>query len=877
MSTPVWARALLRLCVPADRREDVLGDLEEVHARRRVRLGAGRAWLVTSAESVVVAGAFLVTRVRGGVSQSLWLSGPQVKLALRLARKQPLLNVAALLALATGIALSGAAFTLVDMAYFSKLPMPAGDRFVRLVMGEGSRAQPEAMEWERFALIRRESHAFDYLGAVGDASMNLADESGAVEVVRGVAVMPDAFRVLPYRPVVGRTLLPEDATPGAPPVVLIGARLWQRRFGSDPSIVGRSVALGGTLRQVVGVMPEEAEFPNRPEVWMPLGMRDFDAAMGPGGERFMVFGVLRKGMSTDMAAARAAALSRRFEEGSTGAPHLRLGVRAFTDVPQSGLMQLLLGGLMAAVLSVLLVIAGNVGNLVSARAAARRQELAVRTALGAGRTRLVTQLFGEVLFLGIVAFALGGWALHRLMSYLSVWLTGDIPFWVEFMPHASTWVFLVLVTLVVCAVAGGVPALRATRTPGDALRSGSRGASAVVFGRGASVVSVLQIAFSVALLGGAVLSMRGMQLYVGHVAALREDRILVAAMPFERAGGRDSAVAAVERIEAVARALPGVEHAGIATQVPRVEASARPVVVEPAPGEPEAEPRPAPVVEARPGFLEALGARPVLGRMLEKEDLLPGAQAVAVVNEGFVEKFLHGRNPLGRRVQIVSPRRAVEEQPAAPQWRTIVGVVPDLGLSVGDPDLDAGFYVPLTEPSWGYLTLSVAGDPTALVEPLRRALMRADPAQLVPSVYPLDQAASGNAQVLALFGGMLGAMGAMALLLSVVSTYALVSFTVSRRVREVGIRVALGASRASVLGSVAGRAVLQVVLGAALGAPLGLLVLQMRHLFVLRVPVGESWLLLVVSLVMLGAGALASWLPARRALAVGPAEALRAE
>jgi hypothetical protein len=283
------------------------------------------------------------------------------------------------------------------------------------------------------------------------------------------------------------------------------------------------------------------------------------------------------------------------------------------------------------------------------------------------------------------------------------------------------------------------------------------------------------------------------------------------------------------------------------------------------------------VAGIRPGYFETLGATVTLGRTLEPTDVRRDAPLVAVVNESFVRKFLHGRNPLGRRVRILSSPTRPGVEPVSPEWREIVGVVPDLGLSVGDPEMEAGFYLPLVDPGWVYMVLSVTDDPAAVADRVRRTLARVEPNQLVPLVRTLDEVGSENAKALALFGGLLSALGGTALLLSLVSTYALVSFTVSRRVREVGIRLALGASRAAVLRSVAGRATLQIVLGAALGAPVGLLLVQAKRLFVFRVPSGEPWVLLLVALGMVVAGMLASWVPARRALGLGPAEALRAE
>lgn len=877
MSAPRWARALLRLCVPRHRREDVLGDLEEMHARRRTRIGGWRAWWVTWADAAVVGATFLVTRLSGAVTHPRWPSGADVKLALRMARKEPLLNIAAVLALATGIGLAGAAFSMAETTFFPRIPLPAGDRFVRVEATQVKDGTQAAVGGERLDLFRRSSGAFAYLGAATDGSVNLLDGEGAVEEVRGVAATPDVFRVLPYRPVLGRTLVPEDGAGGATPVALLSERLWRRRYGADPGILGREIDMSGVARQVVGVMPDGADFPNRPDVWTPLTEEDLHGARD-GVRNLVVFGVLNAGVDRRNAEARLASLSDAFEGDHAGSQRVRVQVRPFAEIPQKGVVQLFIGALFTAVVAVLLVIAANVGNLVAARTAARRGELAVRRALGAARHQLVLQLFGEVLLLGGIAAVLGGWGLHELMARVTVWLGSDLPFWVDFMPGPITWTFLGVVTVVACAVAGGVPALRATRkAPAEALGAAGRGGAGGVFGRSAPVTTVLQVAVSVALLGAAILAMRGMSRYAGRLESVPEEHILTAGMSLGGPGGTDSAAAAFQRIESAVTALPGVEHAGFATEVPRVEAPTVPVAVDPLPGEPPEEARRAPVVEARPGFLAALGASPVLGRFLQREDLLPGAPEVAVVNESFVRKFLHGRYPLGRRVRFVSRARAGGDDTRRPEWREIVGVVPDLGLSVGDPELEAGVYVPLREPSWVYLAVSVSGSPATLVDPLRRALARVDPKLLVSRVQTLDHVASENATALALFGGLLGALGGMALLLSVVSTYALVSFTVSRRLREVGIRVALGASRGAVLRSVAGRAALQVALGAALGAPLGVLLVQTRRLFVFRVPTGEWWILPSVTLAMLIAGVLASWYPAQRALGVEASEALKAE
>ncbi len=445
--TQRWSRALLRVCVPADRREDVLGDLEEMHARRLARSGVTRAWIATSVEAVVVGATFVVERGRVRAARATWLSALEIKLALRMARKQPLLNLAAVLALATGIGLSAASFHIIEMISFSRLPFADGDRFVMMRLLDQETVAPVSIHRDRFRALAKETDAFAYVGAATTyGGENILDADGAVEAVPGIAMSADAFRVLPYRPLLGRTLVPADDDPGATPVVVLSEALWRRRYGADPGVVGHTVNLSGTLHQIVGVLPAEAGFPNRPDVWTPLGAGDADAPTSNSGSQdgadaarsLRVFGVLREGVTLEAAQARLAALSAAWEEEHAGTERVRVLVRPFTEFPQAGAAQLALAALLAAVLAVLVVIAGNVGSLVAARTAARRSELAVRSALGAGRRTLVMQLFGEVLLLGVASAVLAAWGLDRLMAHVAILLVHEIPFWIDFMPGPGT-------------------------------------------------------------------------------------------------------------------------------------------------------------------------------------------------------------------------------------------------------------------------------------------------------------------------------------------------------------------------------------------------------------------------------------------------------
>jgi hypothetical protein len=285
-------------------------------------------------------------------------------------------------------------------------------------------------------------------------------------------------------------------------------------------------------------------------------------------------------------------------------------------------------------------------------------------------------------------------------------------------------------------------------------------------------------------------------------------------------------------------------------------------------------PRAAPVVAVQGRFFESLGATAGAGRLFGPADFTAGAPPVAVVNEPFVAKFFGGMNPIGRRLRTVPADASAPPEP----WREIVGVVPDLGLSAGDETMAAGYYVPMRQEQLFNLAVRASGDARRLAGPLRRAIAAVDPDVLIRDVVPLHDVGREDRAVFAGIGAALGALGGMALLLSVVGTYAILSLSVTRRTREIGIRTALGASRRQILSSIMGRTCVPPALGAIAGIALGEALVAARGIFAFRLPDGSGpWGLPVLGALMVGAGLLSAWVPARRALAVAPADALRAE
>ena len=788
------------------------------------------------------------------------ISTAELRLAVRLLRRQPVVTLTTVLALAVGIGMATTGFTLLDSVLFSRLPYPNGDRWVLVEVHTEPEAQRSSLDAERFRFFVERATTFEHLGAFRDNEVNLQLPSGETVPVPGALVTPSSIAVFPHAPILGRMLNASDGAQGAAPVALLRESLWRRHFSADPKAVGSLAEMSGMRRTIVGIMPDDFKFPNSGEVWLPLSDKG-----GAGAERRSTFGVLRAADGLGAADAELSALSKQFEAAAPAAPRLRVGVLRFTDALSRGL-ELLTGVLVGALVLVLLVIAANIANLVLARTLSRSRELAVSTALGATRGRLVSQIFSEVLLLGVVAAVIGLTASQAVLIWFRATMT-DMPFWVDFNASPRTILFVVGATLLSAAVGGVVPALKATRRDMAAtLAAGARGTSGA-FGWASGVMIAVQVALSIALLNGALLMARGVAGYMSPTLPVQAAEVLTA-----RVWTEASTPAAVT--DALG-ALPGVIAAGASSSLPGLSPPAVMTEVQPVGDEVPMTARPAPIVSVRGRFFESLGATERAGRLFGPADFADNAAPVAIVNEPFVRKFLGGRNPIGRRLRALNPEGGTAPEP----WREIVGVVPELGLSAGDETMAAGYYVPMNaEEEVFEVALRTSGDSRRLAGPLRRALTAVDPTIQIRDVVPLPEVGKEDRAVFAGIGTALAALGGMALLLSVIGTYAILSLTVTRRTREIGIRSALGATPSRILRTLMGKTALPPALGAVAGIALGQGLVAARGIFAFRLPESSGpWSLPLLGALMIAAGLLSAWVPARRALRIAPADALRAE
>lgn len=684
--------------------------------------------------------------------------------------------------------------------------------------------------------------------------------------------------------------------------MLLRESLWQRRFGGRRSVIGQRVNVDGVARTVVGVLGDEARFPSDGELWLPLESRYLGGTAEGPRPGLLTFGVLRDGATVSTADREVAAISDRLFTARPPDRGIRTSVVSWVQQrPEEGLAA---RTMMVVLILLLVVIAANVANLILARTSARTGELAVRSALGAARSRLIGQLAVETAMLGTIAAGLGLAASRAAVRWIEPRVL-EKPIWLDLSLNLRTVAFVVGITLLVSVVGGVMPALKATRSnPTIALHTCGRNHTGLGLSGFGSTMMVVEMALAVVMLCSALVIARGLAGDLDQTLELPEGKILTAlvASPLDaqesgaqqsgaqQSGARQSGARqsdtqgapASEATESVAtkvavavEQIPGVVAVGVGKTLPHQGVYTELVAVAPEGGEVETEPRRAPIGYAVPGYFEALDARVVAGRLFHQADLRAGATPVTVVNEHFVSKFLAGRNPIGRHIRMVMPG----EEGAVPAWREIVGVVPDLGLNGGGREHGAGLYLPWKgDERYFSLAVRTAGDPEAWAGSLRQAVAAVDPEIRVLRLLPLEAVNQEKRSLLAGFSSSLVAMGAMVLLLSVVGLYAMISFAVTRRTREIGIRVALGATQAQVLRTVVGGAGLYLGFGGGLGIFLVLIAGAVRLLdkmFSFRLPTNQPWALPVVVGLLIAAGIVACWVPSRRALRIRPTDALR--
>jgi putative ABC transport system permease protein len=801
-----------------------------------------------------------------------------LRFAFRALRKNPSFTLTAILALAAGIGANVAIFSMVDALLLRPLQMKDSARVVE-VWEEASwmgfplntPAPANMLDW------KQRNHVFTDMAATrGDLRAITAD--GQPQQVEVTLMTANLLPLLGVEPVLGRGFTAEEDRPGGPKVVLLSHRLWSQRYGADRGMVGRDILLDGVKYRAIGVMPPGFVFPSRSEVWLPMAFRP-DDWVARGSHYLHVFARLRPGVTLDAAQREMSAIAKQLErehpETNDRVGATVVGIREQFLGKLDLAMRVLAGG----VGIVLLICCANVAGLLLARAAGRKREIAVRAALGAGRWALIRQSLAESVLIAAAGGALGVLFAAYGIRPLNSLVPQSLAEWAQPTMDARLLLFASAAAILSALLFGALPAAGMTRADlASVLNQGGRAA----IGGGTRLRAWLvagEVALAVVLCASAGLMVKTVWALMhadlgfdpAQVITLRTSLPSSAASRYRTYQARATYFADVL---ARVNAIPGVAAAGYTTFLPLTNhGGTSGFIVEdappPAPGHmPDANRR---VVSNN--YFRAVGMRLIAGRYFDARDN-EHSQPVAIVNEASAREFWPGRSPLGRRFRL----EGEENQP----WLTVVGVVADvkqMGLEVAGR---AENYYPLTQPyaTIGYFTprdlaVRVEGDPLSYAGALRQAVWAVDANQPIADVQTLSSMVSKELDVQRAQLWMLGAFAALALALAAIGLYGLLSHLVTQQTRDIGVRMALGASRPQVLRGVLAEAFRLVGAGLAIGMVGALGLTQAMRKLLYDVKPADPATLMLVAVVLTVVAAAASYAPANRAARIEPLEALR--
>jgi putative ABC transport system permease protein len=822
-----------------------------------------------------------------------WLSGLSLdmKLGGRMLAKYPGITLVGGVAMAFAIWFGSVVFEMLGLFLYPKLPLPGGARIVQVFNWDTKENTPEKRAMYDFVAWRDEVRMIVDLGAWRDVARNIAVPGGETRQVLIAEMSASGFAVSSAKPLFGRTLHAGDERGDAPAVVVLGYEVWRDRFGSDPAILGKSVKIGDSFASVVGVMGEGYAWPIAHEAWMPLRVEQLDRAPRSG-LPITVFGRLADGASFKEAQAELDVLGRRMAtQFATTHEHIRPRVIPYVDDddPSNETFTMTVG-INVMVIALLVLICGNIALLLFARAATRETELTVRSALGASRVRLVMQLFAEALVLGGVAAAVGlGAAAITLRLYARHYLEVNydtLPFWFITELSLPTVVYAIGLTLVGAVISGVLPALKVTRGISAQLRQGTAG-SGLRFSGVWTFVIVAQVAATVLLPAIVALEQNEISRVETYDAGfpLREYlaiNVETDVPPEMTSAAREAwqsrAGVALQTLRQRLASQPGVRGVTFVTEPPSTSHAGARIQLADSVQIPTGL-RVVSIARADLNYFEVLGAPIISGRGFHSGDLVPGARNV-IVDLGFVKHVLGGVNPLGRHVRIGR---------ADSSWWEIVGVVKDLGM--GSPierSPAAGIYKVATPETMGSPSMMIhaTGDAQALTPRLRAIAEAVDPNIRLNDITRMDLMADPMVWFLTLWRQITTVLTGIAVLLSLAGIYAVLSFAVSKRTREIGVRVALGASPRRIMATIFRRPLTQVGTGILVGSflvGLGSVVVRNHqpdtamgmHTLEGGLSLGQLATLIGYAALMLGVCLLACIVPTRRALGVQPTEALR--
>jgi len=811
----------------------------------------------------------------------------------RMLRKSPGLTLVAVLSLALGIGAISTIFSFVNGILLRPLPYPHSERLVQL--DETSVKQGIAsmnVSYANFLDWRARNQSFEDIACYDSGGFamagGVAGGSTDPEQIKGAFVNQGMFEILGVAPILGRTFTADEDQPDHDLVVILSYGLWQRRYGGDPNILGQTLTMNNRRRVVIGVMPKGFQFPDVADAWAPLALTAKIYTRNDHGINAMAR--LKPGVTLAQAQAEMTGIAANIEAENPvtnegfGVNVIDLRANLVGDYKKALLI------LLGVVGFVLLIACVNVANLLLARATARQKEIAIRAALGANRKRIFRQLLTESLLLGLIGGALGLvlalWGMDLLLAAIPI----DIPFWMKFDLDWRVLGFTATCAVLTGLVFGTAPAIEASNPDlNETLKEGGRSSSGSGRGRLRSLLVVAEIALSLVLLVGAGLMMRSFISLHNVNAGINPEGVLTfnISLPGDKYRKVENRIAFFSQLLDRVGSLPGVQAAGSNSGLPLAGNNwGRSLTVE---GFPVLSVGQAPMINhcvISPGYFKAMGIPILRGRDFDERDttqdapqlavrgdvLNLGSTGVTIIDERLAREYWPDEDPIGKRIRFGPPE---DNEP----WHTIVGVVGEVKHERLDASTRKTVYLPFAQMPIGRSSLAIktSGRPESLIAAVRAQIKELDRDLPMTRVMPMTEVVARSVWQPRLYTALFGVFAAVALILATVGIYGVMSYAVTQRTREIGLRMALGAERKDVLKLVVGQGVVLAGFGVGTGlvAAVGLTRLMSSLLF--GVTATDPITFAAVSVVLTGVALGACFVPARRAAKVDPMVALRYE
>ena len=800
-----------------------------------------------------------------------------VRYAFRMLGKKPGFTVVAVTALALGIGVDTAMYTIVNGALSWDMGLDNRDEIVAVSSTNATHSQDWSTSYPDFQYFRSHAKSLAGLAAYTMEAVNVSDHVGLPERYYCVEMSANGFSVVQQKPLLGRDFIPADEKPGAVPVVMLGYHVWRDRYGLDPAIVGKSITINEIPRTVIGVMPPGRRFPEETDLWVPLVPTA--ARERRDSRELTLFGHLRKGVPLTAVRAEivslAGNLAAQYPATNKGVTAIAVPIMQLTGLY---FMKPLILALFVAVGFVLLIACADVANMLLARAAERAREISIRVAIGAGKISIFRQLLIESTTLSL-AGGLLGWpvAIGGLRWFDSGTSTiSTRPVWLHLTLDHSAFFYMAAISVGTGILFGLAPALRLAKSDVNAsLKDGGghglMGSKSSM--RLSNVLVAAQMALCVVLLADAGLLVRSaVNVYSTPVGVNTKNVLTMRVnLPEAKYANADSWIAFHDRLSKRLAATPGVQLAGLASNLPMGGWNTFDFEFEGRVDDPARRPEAGGLVVSD-NYFQLMQVQVARGRLFSPEDGKSGPP-VAVANQSFAERFWPGGNALGKRFRIV------DERSKGP-WLTVVGVVPDVIQNFRDYlEHDPLVYMPFSElpQRQTFLIARTAVPPATLADTFRREVQKLDVDLPVYDVRTLDNRIAENRLSVSLFGAMCSVFAFIATVLAAIGLYAVIAHAVNRRTQEIGLRIALGATRGDVLRLVAGQCVRPLVPGLTIGVLLALAASRVLQTALAGVSPKDPATFAATLAALIVAALLGCAVPARRAMRVDPMVALRHE